>query len=69
MIISFEIELSIKFETTEYVFLSLPVHHGRCLDHTDFGLKRLGLTLEFSRTDLKSISCNSMSIFNFNECN
>ena len=52
MVIGFETELSIKFKTTESVFLSWFVCHSWFLDRTNFGLKYFGLILEFSCTGL-----------------
>ena len=36
MVVSSEIELSIKCKTTESVFLSISVHNARFLEQTDF---------------------------------
>ena len=52
MVIGSETELSIKFKTTESVFLFWFVCHAWFLERTDFGLKYFGLIMEFSCTGL-----------------
>ena len=62
IVISPEIELSIKCKTTEPVFLSLSVRHARFLDHTNFGLHYFWLTLYFP-----VLTYEAYSVINFND--